>query len=500
MRLYRFGWIWVTALAAGCGVPGGEAGDDEALATAGEALTPAQEDGIVAAVNCGCTTVEALRAADVPKRAAVNLVARRDGPDGRFGTADDRPFATFEEIDAVRYVGPVTVRRLLNYASANGFVVESDDALIGVWDGVPFTAAEAEATLRLANTASFEVLTDEIGLRSNAARNIIAARPLASLEALSAVRYVGPAALRALKAHASPEPDRPDLNRAPADVLAGCDYVGPVLAEAIVDYRTRFGALETYEEVGALRSFGYRVVVSGRTVESLRGCFALAGERRRVTGVTVADLLADPGAYVGAIVELRDVVPTGYLSSRRTRSMRLFDFSEWGYADWDAAGVPADRMVDLVVEPRPEMYRRASTRYEARVAYDTRLNVGHVTGIVEAAAGGIRVRVRRATAPGRDLIEIDRRWLPAERVAGLASLWSRENGVVRTTRGGFVNRVPAALLNVHPAVLWHTATTGESVDVGRRPECYDCATNPYTDDGRGLFRQYVEAWRAAGRP
>ncbi|MEW5743408.1 MAG: hypothetical protein AB1938_31145, partial [Myxococcota bacterium] len=65
---------------------------------------------LLAFVNAGTTTVEVLTLeATVEARAAKNVVARRDGPDATFGTADDRSFASIAELDAVPYVGPVAL-------------------------------------------------------------------------------------------------------------------------------------------------------------------------------------------------------------------------------------------------------------------------------------------------------------------------------------------------------------------------------------------------------
>jgi competence ComEA-like helix-hairpin-helix protein len=481
-------------LAAGCAL--GESDPTDLSA----ALTGEQRDGIVAAVNCGCTTFESLREGGVHSRAATNLIARRDGPDGVFGTADDQLFESFEELDAVPQVGPAAIAALLRYAIDGGFVAA--DELVGVWEGVPFSAREAELTLHAANTASRAALTGDARIRANAADNLLSARPIPDMDALSAVPQVGPATMAALKAYALALADaRPDLNTATAAELEACAYVGPATAAAILDYRERFGAFETYEELRALPAYGYAVPISANTVEGVRACVAIAGGRPVAAGVTVADLLADPATHDGAVVVLEDVVMTDWLSATSTRSMRLFDFAAWGYADWDAVAVPAAATIELVVDPGPEMYRRTSSGYVAQSAVDTRLNRVNLTGVLELHGGVPRVRVRAPEAPGRDFLQVDQRWVRADQVASLQALWSLENGVVRTTGGFTINRIPAALLNVHPAVVWHTAQTGEVVDVAQHPECYDCSASPYTDGaGGGLYRALIDAWNAAGRP
>ena len=55
---------------------------------------------------------------------------------------------------------------------------------------------EAGAMLELVNSASLEVLDDDVALDSRAAENIVEARPLATITELDAVSYVGPYALR----------------------------------------------------------------------------------------------------------------------------------------------------------------------------------------------------------------------------------------------------------------------------------------------------------------
>lgn len=55
-------------------------------------------------------------------RAATNIVAHRDGVDHVHGTADDDPFDTIAELDAVPYVGPVAFAHLVAYAHERGWV------------------------------------------------------------------------------------------------------------------------------------------------------------------------------------------------------------------------------------------------------------------------------------------------------------------------------------------------------------------------------------------
>ncbi|MBX3249384.1 MAG: hypothetical protein KF901_19565 [Myxococcales bacterium] len=158
--------------------------------------------GVLAFLNAETTTFGTLdQRVRLDRRAAEGLIAHRDGPDGVFGTRDDRPFRTIDEVLAVRWVGPASLQRILDYALANGFVPDGDD-LLGVYDGVPFTVDEATATLRVANSAAEATLRHDVGLQTQAIRGILEARPIPSVLALSSVRYVGPVGLERLRAYA----------------------------------------------------------------------------------------------------------------------------------------------------------------------------------------------------------------------------------------------------------------------------------------------------------
>lgn len=67
--------------------------------------------------------------AGVASRAAANIIAHRQGSDGRPGTEDDDAFDSLRELDDVPYVGPVTFTRLLAFARARGWTTPSPRAL-----------------------------------------------------------------------------------------------------------------------------------------------------------------------------------------------------------------------------------------------------------------------------------------------------------------------------------------------------------------------------------
>ena len=162
--------------------------------------------GVLALLNHPATTLKVLDD-DVPldKRAAENLIARRNGADGIGGNADDKRYLSIAEVDAVAFVGPAALDALTKYAELADWVPTGDD-LLGAWDDVPFTAAQAEATLVLANTASRDVLDHDVPLDVRAVDAIVAARPIESILELSGLYYVGASALLHLRDFDAPKP------------------------------------------------------------------------------------------------------------------------------------------------------------------------------------------------------------------------------------------------------------------------------------------------------
>ena len=157
--------------------------------------------GLLWFLNDGSTTFEILDD-EVPldRRAARNLIDHRDGPDGIFNTSDDDPFDTVEEVDGIAYIGETALERLVHYACLDGWVPEGPD-LLGIYDGVPFTVAEADAVLVFSNAASESGLDDDLGLDRRAVNSILEARPIRSVKQLAGLYYVGKTALTRLKEH-----------------------------------------------------------------------------------------------------------------------------------------------------------------------------------------------------------------------------------------------------------------------------------------------------------
>ena len=106
-----------------------------------------------------------------------------------------RPFDTVAEADAQYYVGPAALTLVHDWALAHGYVALHPEDVLGTWDGVTFTVAQAEAVLHGVNTAADAVLDHDLGLDSRAVASISEARPVASIAQLAGLYYVGGSAL-----------------------------------------------------------------------------------------------------------------------------------------------------------------------------------------------------------------------------------------------------------------------------------------------------------------
>jgi len=173
---------------------------EDAFGTGSLALVDGQPDaiGLLRFLNDASTTFEVLdQDVRLDRRAAENLVAFRDGLDGEPG----RRFVSVDDVLGVRWVGPASVNRMLTYARAHGWIPEGDD-LLGVYKGVTFSVTEAELTLMVANVSPHAVLRDDVGLQTRTVNQIVAARPILSVEALSNVTWVGTVSLERLRSYA----------------------------------------------------------------------------------------------------------------------------------------------------------------------------------------------------------------------------------------------------------------------------------------------------------
>ncbi|MEN0062138.1 MAG: nuclease A inhibitor family protein [Myxococcota bacterium] len=149
-----------------------------------------EADGVIAMLNSESTTFDLLDGeVGLDRRAAQNLVARREGPQGRFQTVHD--------LDAVPWVGEAALQRLLDYARRAGWV--RIQFRYGRVEGVDFTTFQAWATVQLANEGSRQVLDEQVPLDRRAAGALVNGRPFATVEEVAQAFYVGPAGLAALR-------------------------------------------------------------------------------------------------------------------------------------------------------------------------------------------------------------------------------------------------------------------------------------------------------------
>ncbi len=192
------GAIAGTSLVLACAPPGEEPSSEDAADT-----TLAVADGTVEALalfaflDDPLTDAAALKAGGATKTAAKALLAHRAGADTVFGTADDDPYGSIGEVDAVPGVGPATIGKLAARARLLGYARER-----GEYHGVYLTENQADRVLVLVNEASLAELDDDAHLDRRAAQNIVDARPITSVAGLASIPRVKGTAMRLLRDHA----------------------------------------------------------------------------------------------------------------------------------------------------------------------------------------------------------------------------------------------------------------------------------------------------------
>jgi hypothetical protein len=194
---------------------GSEETSDDAFATELTFAEGTKEArAIVAFVDDPATDAAALKAAGITSKSTVAAVlARRNGADGVAATGDDVPFRALGVLDAVKGIGPATLRKLAVFALARGYGIER-----GFYYGVYFTENQADRTLELVNTASIATLDAETGIDSRALKNIADARPILSMAHLGSLSRVKETAHRLLRERA----DR-DLGAPTCDAQNACE-------------------------------------------------------------------------------------------------------------------------------------------------------------------------------------------------------------------------------------------------------------------------------------
>ena len=200
------------------------------------------------------------------KRAAENLIAHRNGPDGLIDTEDDNLFNSTAEIDSVFWVGQTALDKIAAYIESEAWKRASHRTL-GVYDGIHFTVEEGERTIELANMASKMELEQVVGLTEIAAHMVIKLRPFDTMKSLSKVYGVDDKALIKLKTAAltwgpnacQTAPKLDDLTALDEEfqpgvylVCAGLNALGecpePTSVTAVEFVHSEFGAPKRFQE------------------------------------------------------------------------------------------------------------------------------------------------------------------------------------------------------------------------------------------------------------
>jgi len=207
---------WLLALApfatASC-LATGEGDDADGEGAFSISVSAAEAARILDLVNYpGVTTAMLDDDAGLDVRAAVGIIAHRDGRDAVATTWDDDRFDSLAELDAIKWVGDAALTRLSAFAA-----VHAVPPSVTI-ETVVFQGWHTEAIVWGVNHATLAELDD--GLESRAAHDLIAGAPFTSLEQIAAVPYVGPAVLRGLRAE-SPLWWR----RMPHDPHPACDVI-----------------------------------------------------------------------------------------------------------------------------------------------------------------------------------------------------------------------------------------------------------------------------------
>jgi phosphatidylserine/phosphatidylglycerophosphate/cardiolipin synthase-like enzyme len=103
--------------------------------------------------------------------AAKNIIAHRDGSDAAAATADDDPYDTLAELDAVPFVGPIALAALLDYAKEKGLLGGEGNASV-IFSPQP---AEASHNARIAQLIDQAEHTVDVAMYSFSDAGISAA-------------------------------------------------------------------------------------------------------------------------------------------------------------------------------------------------------------------------------------------------------------------------------------------------------------------------------------
>ena len=159
------------------------------------------------------------------------------------------------------WVGPSAIGKLRDWVVAHPPVIGQ------IVEGVHFTGAESEAIVWGVSNATLEELDDDVGLKSNAAAELIGDGPYDSLEEIAAVKWVGPATLEDLR----------DYAPIWIEAFAASDLAGTYDGIAF-DSQTAAVALEIANEasydqmlMAGLNLVGITRIIEGRPYDDMQG-------------------------------------------------------------------------------------------------------------------------------------------------------------------------------------------------------------------------------------
>jgi len=256
-------------------------------------LTESEETALLAFVNDAATDLVMLDdEVGLNSRAAKNIITQRNGLDGVYPSADDHPYDTLAELDAVPYVGPAALTLLHEYV--NGNQAPADITV----EGVDFTQEQADAVVWGVNQATVAELDDEVGLDSRAAKNLVAAAPFASVAEMGPIGYVGVTALKKLRSHASTWQSEMDANK------LGGTFDGVTFDEASAAVALEIANVASAEQLadGGITTSPRNKIIAGRPWANLASLSATSGIGP-ATMKALAGMVADwKGATVPAAV------------------------------------------------------------------------------------------------------------------------------------------------------------------------------------------------------
>ncbi len=319
-----------------------------------------------------------------------------------------------------------------------------------------------------------------------------------------------------------------DVNTASSVQLQQISGIGPATANAIVSYRTSYGAFESLAQLQVLSGITQAMIAEWMVAEEGEDPFiiGLAGARPVQVFATLADLLAalpapaTPGAWDGAPVRIQRAA---LLDTGDTPTRQAFSFGDWGDpTSFDPVGVATlpvlldqesgapsydrtqtdsvDALADWIKEDGdpfgdPDFYRWPTPPTADELRY------GHVfalEGVIEVNAGAWRLRVRARTDAGIDRVVQIEKWLDPADWQSLQVVWTYgyKSAVVQAT-WGYSYALPYRLTLAHPCRdYWYT----QHSQVVNVPRCVSFgACGPMTADWT-LFDTALAAWKNDPNP